>query len=315
MYILYYFLLTIYTSFVTTNLDTTAETILFIGHAYGHPGLDNKVIDPSVSNFVNNYSTEKYSYIVWGGDFINDCNSTEEVSNFFQSLPESILQKSLFIWGDHEFECYDNENFEFLKHDENRMLTINNYDLFLLNTNFTDTYDYKDILNRINSSPRSKILFTHNVIFSKSNWLLRSNGRDFYDLANVFYDELQGEKELTIIAGDVGAIKGTPYLTYFKKNKNNLLTSGIGNGKNNFAVEIVLNPTNLIFNKLNLDNNVTKELKPNYFLVTLYNIIFYFFLSKKRTVIFFALVAIFLFILKFNKYYIKFFKGFLNIMN
>ena len=49
--------------------------------------------------------------------------------------------------------------------------------------------------------------------------MLRSNGRDFYDIANVFYDELPREKELTIISGDVGAIKGTPYLTYFKKIK------------------------------------------------------------------------------------------------
>ena len=170
-------------------------------------------------------------------------------------------------------------------------------------------HEYKDILNRINNSSRTKILFTHNVIFSKSNWLLRSNGRDFYDIANVFYDELPREKELTIISGDVGAIKGTPYLTYFKKNKTNLLSSGIGNGKNNFAIEIVLNPTNLIFYKLNLDNNVTKELKPNYFLATLYNIIFYFFLSRKRTVIFTVLVAIFLFILMFNKNYIKVHKG------
>ena len=70
------------------------DTILFIGHAYGKPGLDNKAIDPSVIKFINNYSTDKYSYIVWGGDFINECNSAEEVSNF-QFLPESVIQKSL----------------------------------------------------------------------------------------------------------------------------------------------------------------------------------------------------------------------------
>ena len=145
-------MLTIYASFITTNFDTTTETILFVGHAYGHPGLDNKVIDPAVSNFINNYSTEKYSYIVWGGDFINDCSNSEEISNFFKSIPEIVLQKSLFIWGDHEFECYGNDNFNFLEADENRVLTINNYDLFLLNTNFNETYEYQNILKRINSS-------------------------------------------------------------------------------------------------------------------------------------------------------------------
>ena len=95
------------------------------------------------------------------------------------------------------------------------MLTINNYDLFLLNGKFQRHTNIKDILNRINNSSRTKILFTHNVIFSKSNWLL-DQMEEFYDIANVFYDELPREK-LTIISGDVGAIKGTPYLTYFKK--------------------------------------------------------------------------------------------------
>tara|TARA_X000000368_G_scaffold153911_1_gene121259 strand:- start:10926 stop:11852 length:927 start_codon:yes stop_codon:yes gene_type:complete len=300
--ILYYFLFA-YLSFVHPLADNdNLDTILFIGHAYGQPGLDNKVIDPSVSNFINNYSTEKYRYIIWGGDFINDCNSSEEISNFFQSIPEIVLQKSLFIWGDHEFECYGNENFKFLEEDENRMLTINNFDLFLLNTNFNEAYEYQNILKRINSSSRTKILFTHNVIFSKSNWLLRSNGRDFYDLANVFYDELPKEEELTIITGDVGAIKGTPYITYFKKDKTNLLSSGIGNGKNNFALEIELNSNNISFNKLNLDTNNSEELKPNYITTTVYNFIFYFFLSKKRAVVF-ALLVFALLIRKRKKFF------------
>jgi len=306
--ILYYFLFS-YLSIVTPLADNhNLDRILFIGHAYGQPGLGNKVIDPSVSNFINNYSTEKYSYIVWGGDFISDCNSSEEISNFFKSIPEIVLQKSLFIWGDHEFECYGNDNFNFLKSDENRVLTHNNYDLFLLNTNFSEPYEYENILKKINSSSRKKILFTHNVIFSKSNWLLRSNGRDFYDLSNVFYNKLPKEEELTIITGDVGAIKGTPYLTYFKKNKTNLLSSGIGNGKNNFALEIELHSNKISFNKLNLDTNNSEDLKPNYITTTVYNFIFYFFLSKKRAVTFFALLILALLMWKRK----KFFKAYLN---
>jgi hypothetical protein len=298
MNILLFFLL-FFNNFETTYTDNQeSHKILFIGHAYGQPELYNYNLDPSVIDFFNNYSTENYSYIIWGGDFINDCNSSIEISNFYKKIPKNVIQKSLFIWGDHEFECYNNDNFNFLKIDENRVVTINNYDLFLLNTNFIDNSEYKESLKKINSSNRIKVLFTHNVIFSKSNWLLRSNGRDYYDLANLFYDELSKEEELTIITGDVGAIKGTPYLTYFKKDKTNLLSSGIGNGKNNFALEIELNTNNISFNKLNLDNNISEELKPNYFLATLYNLIFNFFLSKKRAVIFFTLVIFFMFIHK-----------------
>lgn len=298
MNILLFFLL-FFNNFETTYTDNQeSHKILFIGHAYGQPELYNNNLDPSVIDFFNNYSTENYSYIIWGGDFINDCNSSIEISNFYKKIPKNVIQKSLFIWGDHEFECYNNDNFNFLKIDENRVITINNYDLFLLNTNFIDNSEYKESLKKINSSDRIKVLFTHNVIFSKSNWFLRSNGRDYYDLANLFYDELSKEEELTIITGDVGAIKGTPYLTYFKKDKTNLLSSGIGNGKNNFALEIELNTNNISFNKLNLDNNISEELKPNYFLATLYNLIFNFFLSKKRAVIFFTLVIFFIFIHK-----------------
>ena len=49
---LYYFLfacLSLYLQSVKDNIDT----ILFIGHAYGKPGLDNKAIDPSVIKFIN----------------------------------------------------------------------------------------------------------------------------------------------------------------------------------------------------------------------------------------------------------------------
>ncbi len=77
----------------------SVDKILFIGHAYGEPGLYNDEIDPSVKKYINTYPTDHYKYIVWGGDFINDCNSFSEISNFFNLIPENIIKKSLFIWG------------------------------------------------------------------------------------------------------------------------------------------------------------------------------------------------------------------------
>ena len=128
--------------FLSTNFNiqnnTESKKILFIGHAYGMPEVYNEMMDPSVSSFFQNYSASDYTYIVWGGDFINDCTSSIEISNFFESLPKGVVEKSLFIWGDHEFDCYENESFKFLKNDENRLVTIDEYDIFLLNSNFKE---------------------------------------------------------------------------------------------------------------------------------------------------------------------------------
>ena len=144
---------------------------------------------------------------------------TVQVQLKFQIFESSkgVVEKSLFIWGDHEFDCYENESFKFLKNDENRLVTIDEYDIFFL-TPILETKDYEDILNKISSSDKVKVIFTHNVIFSKIIGYLELM-EDYYDLANQFYDELPKEKDLTIVAGDVGAIKGTPYLTYYKKMK------------------------------------------------------------------------------------------------
>ena len=62
---LYYFLFACLSLVSPISEKDNIDTILFIGNAFGKPGLDNKAIDPSVINFINNYSTDKYSYIVW----------------------------------------------------------------------------------------------------------------------------------------------------------------------------------------------------------------------------------------------------------
>ena len=280
-------------SFINIYYSEQTHKILFIGHAYGKPEVWNNKMDPSVTNYLNNFSTEKYEYIIWGGDFINDCNSEVEINNFLSSLSDEVYNKSIFIWGNHEYICYGSDKLDFIRKDENRRVNINGYDLFFLNTNFNDKSEIDPLITQVNLS-KKKVIFSHQVLFSKTNWLLRVNSRDYYDLANLFYDELLKNDGLTIVTGDVGAIRGTPFLTYYKKNGSNLLSSGIGNGKNNFALEIELNSDNLSFNKINLDDNKLIKLKPEYFFATTYNMIYYFFLSKKRTVFFVGIIALIL---------------------
>ena len=55
-------------SFINIYDSEQTHKILFIGHAYGEPEVWNNKMDPSVTNYLNNFSTEKYEYIIWGGD-------------------------------------------------------------------------------------------------------------------------------------------------------------------------------------------------------------------------------------------------------
>ena len=301
MHILYYFLFAYYFNFATPPFDNQKiDNILFIGHAYGNTEDYDDKMDSSVINFLNNFSTEKYKYIVWGGDFIYDCNNVNEIDNFINTLPLEVSKKSLFIWGNHEFICYNNDVFEFIRRDENKVIKLNGYDLYFLNTNFNNFSEVESLSKKINLS-KKKILFSHQVIFSKSNWFLRTNSRDNYELANLFFEKLYLDKNLTIVSADVGAIRGTPFLSFYKKNNANLLSSGLGNGKRNYAIEIKVGMNSLQFIKLNLDNNKAKELKPRFFPITLYNAVYYFFLSKKRTVVFLAIVVLVILIWKRKK--------------
>ena len=296
----YFYLLFVYASLLPLNsfeLDKQSDNILFIGHAYGSPLFDDEKMDLSVINFLKNNSTKKYKFIVWGGDFIDNCNNSNEVKNFYNSIPLEVFEKSIFIWGNHELKCYDNDVLAFVRKDENKVINLHGFDIYFLNTNLDSISNTYPILKQINTS-KKKILFTHQVIFSKSNWILRTNSRDFYDQANLFFDKINLDKDLTIVTGDVGAIKGTPSLSYYKKNDANLLSSGLGNGNQNFAIEIELNPQEIKFYKLNLDNNESKLLTPSFYPITIYNFIYYFFLSKKRALIFFLILG---FIISFKK--------------
>tara|TARA_B100001059_G_scaffold212638_1_gene227833 strand:- start:320 stop:1252 length:933 start_codon:yes stop_codon:yes gene_type:complete len=268
------------------------DEILFIGHAYGNPHTyyDEK-IDPSLLSFFKKNDVSHYKYIIWGGDFIETCSNEAEVNNFFKTLPNRIIEKSIFLFGNHEFTCYDNDNFNFVKKNENQVIQINGYDLFFINSNFENLNDVNESLDIVQESSK-KIIFTHQVIFSRNNWFLRTNSRDFYKLGNIFYDKLiETNNDFTIITGDVGAFKRMPYLEYFKDSDNNLIASGLGNSSNNYIVSLKFENNNLSFFKINLDNNIKTKLDPsNVLLSTLINSVQFFFFSKKRAVLFILLL-------------------------
>ena len=71
--------------FLSTNFNiqnnTESKKILFIGHAYGMPEVYNEMMDPSVSSFFK-IILLVITLILFGRDFINDCTSSIEISNF-----------------------------------------------------------------------------------------------------------------------------------------------------------------------------------------------------------------------------------------
>ena len=93
------------------------------------------------------------------------------------------------------------------------------------------------------------------------------------------------ENNFTLIAGDVGARKNLPYLTYFNKDGLNLISSGIGNLINDYVLNIRVSniDDNLKFYKLSLNDFNEKEIKPqNEIYFTINNILKYILFSKTK---------------------------------
>ena len=298
-----FFNVLLYIFFISPINENDTE-LLFIGHAYGNPhaGNDEK-IEPSLLTFLNNKDLSKYKYIVWGGDFFETCSNESEVENFFKLLPYKAIEKSIFVYGNHEMYCYEKETLRFIKKNENQLITINDYDLFFINSNFKNINQVNQALKLVEKSEK-KIIFTHQVIFSPDNWFLRTNSRDFYSVANKFYNELiKISKNITIISGDIGAFKRMPYLVYFKNSGNNLIASGLGNGVNNYIVSIKIEKNDLSFHKINLDDGTKSSLKPdNINYSTTINAIQFFFFSKKRGFAFVLLLISPIFYFIYRKY-------------
>ena len=276
------------------------EEILFVGHAYGSPYISDQQIHPPLISFFNRYDFEHVKYIIWGGDFIEDCFDNKELENFIKLVPRNVLDKSYYVLGNHEFRCFKIDKFIFNKIQENEILKFNKFNLILGNTNFKSYSDIDKLEKQIKDKSENLVLFTHQIVFSKSNWLFRSNSRQNYELANDFYDRIKNIP-LTIVSGDVGAFDNMPYQSFFKKNNQKLLTSGVGNNDNNYILSISVLNNDLKFNSINLkDLKKTPIIPNNYFLFTINNFIHFFFLSKKRSIAFVLCCFIFLFIISYK---------------
>ena len=127
---------------------------------------------------------------------------------------------------------------------------------------------FKFISEHINmNDPQNVIIFSHQVIFSKNDFYLRTNSRQYYNLGNKLYDKIFNRFNKSsiifhLISGDIGAFKLTPYAFYDKSENFNLYASGLGNLNYNKAIFLKINDSvNINFIDLNTGNI---ELKKKY---------------------------------------------------
>ncbi len=232
--------LVLYTNSI--NSQSNYDEILFAGHAYGsHKEIDN-FLD---GNLISHFNENDYSKLILGGDFIYDCNSQVELNNFKNFYLNNSVE---LVIGNHD-NC--DPIFELSIKSKNYYYElINNTLIFYLNTSKENVSETDSIVEYVDNlitekAPQNVIIFTHQLIFSKSDWFIRVNSRKFYDFGNKlyqkFYDKYHNQKlPFYFIAGDIGAFDYTPYAFYHKDNNFNLLASGLGNNFHSKAIRIII---------------------------------------------------------------------------
>tara|TARA_A100000164_G_scaffold376647_1_gene414130 strand:- start:3818 stop:4768 length:951 start_codon:yes stop_codon:yes gene_type:complete len=241
------------------NLYTQSESkkILFVGHAFGSHQVPDNNIDPLLLKF-HNENNKIYDELILGGDFIYDCRNNEEFENFYNFFKSNNVN---FVIGNHEnCEQVLSLNETFNKRENHYELVGNNLILFL-NTSKEDNQEINNTIEYIDKiieeeSPSNIIVFTHQLIFSDSDWHIRVNSRKYYDYANKVYLEIfkkyyKRKEQFYFIAGDIGAFKYTPFAFYDKDLNFNFLASGIGNGNNSLGLLIDID-TNVDFRFIDL---------------------------------------------------------------
>lgn len=261
---------------ITSNLfcQNDSEKILFVGHAYGSHSVDDKTLDPLFLEFNSKYGFN-YDEIVLGGDFIYNCDDNIEYENFIQFYN---LYKPKLIIGGHDncekiFKLFPNENLNFHK-------KINDTLMFYINTSVDSNQEVINVYNYIDQTIESEnvkdiIIFTHQLIFSKSDWNIRVNSRGYYNYGNLLYDKIyskyyNSQLNFYFISGDIGAFKFTPYAYYDKLNNFNLIASGLGNGYNYMGILIDI-ADNVKIEFINIKSNKIENIKKySKYLVQLY---------------------------------------------
>lgn len=217
------------------------KEIFFIGHAYGSSKKKDKTINAELKTFLNK---NKNIFVIWGGDFIQDCNDNTEVKNF-KNISSHL--KNRYVLGNHD-------NCDFIKKHILRNKNTNSYEiikdnLFIyLDTNFKDSKNVdntlKFTLNILKNNKNENVfIFSHQAIFSTSKFQLLTNSRSNYSLANNFYNELKktmlkSEKKFHLFSGDIGAFNYMPYAFYEKEKNISKYAVGLGNNKNYKIIKI-----------------------------------------------------------------------------
>ena len=119
---------------------------------------------------------------------------------------------------------------------------------FYLNTNLRSESEALSLFNFISQKiklykPKNILIFSHQLIYSKSDFYVRVNSRSFYENANLLYDLIfdryfKSNTNFYFISGDIGAYPYTPY-AFYDYNKNfKFYAVGLGNEKNNKGILI-----------------------------------------------------------------------------
>ena len=234
------------------------DRIYFFGHAYGKPALIDHKMDPSILSFLE----EDYTKVVYGGDFIYDTNDQIEIENFVEFNKK---RNFVLIPGNHDV------NSKLFNHQENRFELVGNNLLVYLNTNFNNINEVQNSVDFLTETIRKNIfknvlIFSHQLFYSKSNFDIRTNSRENYELTNLFYDEIYEyliniNKNIFIYSGDIGAFRYTPYCYYNQIENISFYSSGLGNGLNNYCIEISIDKKNNISNYF-VDLKTKKRLDP-----------------------------------------------------
>jgi len=240
------------------------EDLLFIGHAYGsHNDLDQK-IDPILNQFINQ-NPNVFEKIIFGGDFIYDCSDDIEVNNFKNLFQSNNVR---FVLGNHE-NCDTISQFADIHfRGTNYYEKINDNLVLYLNTSIdsfeqsNNLYNFFEEVIRL-ESPNNILIFTHQLIFSKSDFNIRANSRKYYEYGNHFYDQIfqkynKSELRFFFFAGDIGAYNFTPYAFYDIDNNFEFYASGIGN--NNYSKGILIKVSdNVEVNFIDLETSLLES--------------------------------------------------------
>ena len=254
-----------------TPLSAQKElTFFFAGHAYGAPVEVDEKIHPPLKNNIEFINSKNVDFGIFGGDFIQNCESVNEWNNF-KEFSEKFSAKIYHVLGNHEKMCENSDQFFKKVHGSTFYKEKINNNLFLfLDTNFNNTFKIPTLLNFVKNNINDNMdvdnifLFSHQVAWSKSIWDIRTNSRQYYNKSNIFYDEIIGflnsiDRDVYWFSGDVGAFRFQPYLTYHEKQNVKLISSGMGNYYNDNLIFITIGK-NIKISPVNLNNGQNIDL-------------------------------------------------------